>query len=136
MWWFGRHVLALPLAAVAPLSVGTSLRAARRLSRGHLGTILGLFVVTALASNVAVLLARAAGSLVTLIIVPERFRPIFGTGPWKGAAGPEVQLVTTIVASLLTLPLVTLTFSVVAFALVSEARDPLALRLDPSHSDR
>jgi hypothetical protein len=136
LWWFGRHVLALPLVAVAPLSAGASLRAARRLSRGRLGTILGLFVVTALASNVAVLLARAAGSLVTLIIVPERFRPIFGTGPWKGAAGPEVQLVTTIVASLLTLPLVTLTFSVVAFALVSEARDPLALKSDPSHSDR
>jgi hypothetical protein len=136
MWWFGRHVLALPLAAVAPLSAGAALREARRLSRGRLGTILGLFVVTALASNVAVLLARAAGSLVTLIVVPERFRPIFGTGPWKGAAGPEVQLVTTILASLLTLPLVTLTFSVAAFALVSEARDPLALKSDPPHSDR
>ena len=79
-----------------------------------------------------VLLARAVGSLLTLIVAPERFRPIFGRGPWAGAAGPEVQFATTVVAALLTLPLVTLPFSVVAFALVSESRDPLALKLERS----
>jgi hypothetical protein len=129
LWWFGRHVLALPLSAAVPLAPGSALGCARRLSRGRLGTILGLFIVTALASNVAVLLARAGGSLVTLVVAPERFRPIFGIGPWAGSAGPEVQLVTTAAATFLTLPLVTLTFSVVAFALVAEAEDPVALNL-------
>jgi len=132
LWWFGRHVLALPLGAVVAMSVGASLRYARQLSRGNLGTILGLFIVTTLASNVAVLLARAAGSLLTLLVAPDRFRPIFGTGPWAGAAGPEVQLLTTLAATLLTLPLITLAFSVTAFALVSAARDPVALK--PSHN--
>ncbi len=99
LWWFGRHVVALPLVAVVAMPARAALTHARRVSRGHVGTILGLFIVTALASNVVVLLARAVGSLATLLIAPERFRPIFGTGPWEGAAGPEVQLAATLVAT-------------------------------------
>ena len=130
LWWFGRHVVALPLVAVVAMPARAALTHARRVSRGHVGTILGLFIVAALASNVVVLLARAVGSLATLLIAPERFRPIFGTGPWEGAAGPEVQLAATLVATVLTLPLVLLTFSVTAFALVAGSPDPLALRSD------
>jgi len=130
LWCFGRHILALPIGAVVPTSATASLAYARRLSRGHLGMILGLFVVTTLGSHVAVLLARACGSLLMLIVAPERFRPIFGTGPWAGAAGPEVQLAATVAASYLTLPLVTLPFSVTAFALVAETGNPVALMPD------
>jgi hypothetical protein len=73
--------------------------------------------VTSLASQAIVLLTRAAGSLLTLLIAPERFRPIFGEGPLRSAAGAEVQLGATLLATFLTLPLVLLPLSVLCLHL-------------------
>lgn len=114
LWVFARHVLAIPLAALRDEPPFASLAAARRISRGRAGAVLGLFLVTTLAGNVVVLLSRAAGSLVTLLFAREHFRPIFGAGPLESSAGAWVQLGTTAAASLVMLPLLLLPCAVLA----------------------
>ncbi len=121
LWIFGRHVLAIPLAALRDEPPFASIAAGRRISRGHAGTVLGLFIVTALAGNVAVLLSRAAGSLVTLLVARDYYRPIFGAGPLDSSAGAWVQLGTTAAASLVMLPLLLLPCAILAVELERSA---------------
>jgi len=117
VWWLVRHVLAIPFQALDGGSPWASLRAARASSRGHVGAILGLLVVTAVASNVLVLVCRAAGSLATLLVAPGLFRPIFGEGPLRSAAGADVQRGATLLATLVMLPLMLLPLAVIAHRL-------------------
>ena len=86
-------------------------------TRGRVGSVLGLLVVTTVASSVLVLLCRAAGSLATLLVAPDRFRPIFGEGPLRSGAGAGVQLGATLAATFVTLPLVLLPLAVIAVSL-------------------
>jgi hypothetical protein len=125
LWALGRFVLALPLSAASDVSPLSALAIARRVSRGHVVTIVGLVVVTLLANSVVVLLSRAAGSLVTLLFWRDQFRPIFGTGPLEASAtgvGGLIQLGTTAVASFVTLPLILLPITVFALELTKEER--------------
>jgi hypothetical protein len=120
IWVLGRHALALPLGALAETSPISVVALANRLSRGHAGSILGLLIVTALANSVAVLLCRATAALVTLLVWPSQFRPIFGTGPLDAAttdAGAAILLGATGLATLVTLPLVLLPLSIFAVEL-------------------
>ncbi|HEY8551809.1 MAG TPA: hypothetical protein VIL35_17760 [Vicinamibacterales bacterium] len=111
---FARNVLAIPFAALGSRSVAATLLVGRRASQGQLITILGLLIVTTLASQVAVLLCRAAASLFTLFFAPGYYRPIFGEGPLDQGAGLVVQVGATLFASFLTLPLQLLPVSVIA----------------------
>jgi hypothetical protein len=111
LWVFGRHILAVPLAAILERPPFAILAAGRAISRGSLGSILGLFIVTTLAGNVAVLLCRLVGSLGTLLFAREYFRPIFGSGPLGTDAGLSVQFVATAIGTLITLPLQLLPFA-------------------------
>ena len=76
--------------------------------------MLGLLLVTVVASNVFVLLCRAAGSLATLLLAPDHFRPIFGEGPLGSGAGAGVQLGATLAATFVTLPLMLLPLAVLS----------------------
>jgi hypothetical protein len=116
-WWFGRHAIAIPVAALEHVSPWAALRAARHATRGRLGSVLGLFIVTSVFSNVFVLLSRMIGSLGTLLVAPDLFRPIFGEGPLKSADGAIVQLAATLLAAFVTLPLMLLPFAVLCLAL-------------------
>ena len=119
----GRHVIALPLSAVAETSPFGIMGLARRLSRGHTLSILGLLLVTALANTVLVLLCRAAAALVMLVVWPSQFRPIFGTGPLDAATtdiGAMILLGATAVATIVTLPLVLLPVSIFAVELTRQ----------------
>jgi hypothetical protein len=123
LWVLGRHVIALPLAAVAETSPFAILGLARRLSRGHVFSILGLLVVTDLANTAVVLLCRAAAALGTLLVWPSQFRPIFGTGPLDAATtdvGAMILLGATAVAAIVTLPLLFLPVSVFAVELTRQ----------------
>jgi hypothetical protein len=126
VWWLSRHVLAIPLQALEGGSPWASLRAARAATRGRVGTVLGLLVVTALAGNIVILLARAAGSLGTLVAAPDHFRPIVGEGPLRSAAGSGVQLGATLAATFVALPLMLLPLAVLALAL----QDPVSSGAD------
>jgi hypothetical protein len=121
-WWFGRHALAIPVAALEHVSPWAALRAARHATRGRLGSVLGLFIVTSVFSNVFVLLSRMVGSLGTLLVAPDRFRPIFGEGPLKSADGAIVQLGATLLAAFVTLPLMLLPFGVLTMAFYSQTQ--------------
>jgi hypothetical protein len=112
IWAFGRHVLAIPLAAILERPAIAILARGREMARGHTGSILGLFLVASLAGTVAVLLFRLAGSLATLMLAPDYFRPIFGSGPLESDAGLGVQIAMTAAATFLTLPLQLLPFAV------------------------
>ena len=120
LWWLGRHAMAIPLQVLAGGSAWASLRRARAATRGHAGSLLGLLLVTLLANQAVVLLTRAAGSLLTLIVAPEQFRPIFGEGPLRSTGGASVQIGATLLASLVTLPLVLLPLSVFCLSLTAE----------------
>jgi hypothetical protein len=123
LWTLGRHVIALPLAAVAETSPFAIVGLAHRLSRGHVASILGLLIVTDLANTVLVLLCRAAAALVMLFAWPSQFRPIFGTGPLNAATtdvGALVLLGATAVASVITLPLMLLPVSIFAVELTRQ----------------
>jgi hypothetical protein len=121
VWWLGRHAVAIPLQTLEGGSPWATLRTARAMTRGRIGSVLGLFIVTSVANSVLVLLCRAAGSLVTLLVAPDRFRPIFGEGPLRSTAGAGVQLAATLVATFVTLPLVLLPFAVLCLWLRDEA---------------
>jgi hypothetical protein len=125
-WWFGRHAIAIPVAALEHVSPWAALRAARQATRGRLGSVLGLFIVTSVFSNVFVLLSRMAGSLGTLLVAPDLFRPIFGEGPLKSADGAIVQLGATLLATFVTLPLMLLPFAVLCLALRTGPDQPRA----------
>jgi hypothetical protein len=123
LWMLGRHVIALPLAAVAETSPFTIVGLAHRLSRGHAGAILGLLIITDLANTAVVLLCRAAAALFTLVVWPSQFRPIFGTGPLDAATthpGAMILLGATVVGGLVTLPLFFLPISVFAVELTRQ----------------
>jgi hypothetical protein len=125
LWALGRLIVALPLSAASDVSPISALTIARRVSRGHVVTIVGLIVVTLLANSVVVLLSRAAGSLITLLFWREQFRPLFGTGPLEASAtgiGALVQLGTTALASVVTLPLILLPITVFALELTKDER--------------
>ena len=125
LWAFGRYGLALPLSAIVEKSPFAILGMASRMSRGHALSIVGLTIVTLLANSIAVLLSRAAGSLVTLLFWREQFRPIFGVGPLDAAAtgaGAYIQLGATLFAHALTLPLVMLPLAVFAVELTRDQR--------------
>jgi hypothetical protein len=125
LWALGRLIVALPLSAASDVSPFSALAIARRVSRGHAVTIVGLIVVTLLANSVVVLLSRAAGSLVTLLFWRDQFRPIFGTGPLEASAtgiGAAIQLGTTAIASVVTLPLILLPIAVFALELTKDER--------------
>jgi hypothetical protein len=125
LWVLGRHAVALPLAVIAESSPFAVVALANRLSRGHAGSILGLLIVTDLATNAVVLACRAAAALATLLFWPSQFRPIFGTGPLDAATtdvGAAILLGATGIATLVTLPLVFLPLSVFAVEL-TRARD-------------
>jgi hypothetical protein len=125
LWAFGRYAMALPLSAIAEASPLMIVRLSAHLGRGHAMSIVGLTIVTLLANGVAVLLGRAAGSLVTLLFWREQFRPIFGAGPLDAAAtgaGAWIQLGATVFANVLTLPLVLLPLSVFAVELTRDDR--------------
>jgi hypothetical protein len=120
LWWFGRHAIAIPIQTLAPRSAWSALRTARQATRGRVGAVLGLVIVTQCAGNVLVLLSRMAGSLATLLVAPDRFRPIFGEGPLRSADGAIVQLGATLVATFVVLPLMLLPFSIIWSAWVAE----------------
>jgi len=123
LWLLARHAIALPLAAVAETSPFAIIGLARRLSRGHAGSILGLLVITDLANTAVVLLCRAAAALFTLVAWPSQFRPIFGPGPLDAATthpGAMILLGATVVAMLVTLPLFFLPLSVLAVELTRQ----------------
>jgi hypothetical protein len=116
LWWLGRHAIAIAMCALEPISPWAALRAARRVTKGRVWAVLGLVIVTQCASNVLVLLSRMAGSLATLLVAPDRFRPIFGEGPLRSADGAIVQLGATLTAAIVMLPLMLLPFAVVTLA--------------------
>lgn len=116
VWWFGRHAIAIPLHTLEGGSPWATLRTAGALTRGRVGPVLGLVIVTGVANSVLVLACRAAGSLMTLLVAPDWFRPIFGEGPLRSSAGAGVQLAATLVATFVTLPLVLLPLSVLCLA--------------------
>ena len=123
LWVLGRHVVALPLAAVAETSPFAIVGLARRLSKGHVGSILGLLVIADLAITAVVLLCRAAAALFTLVAWPSQFRPIFGTGPLDAATthpGAMILLGATAVAGVAMLPLLFLPVSVFAVELTRQ----------------
>jgi hypothetical protein len=115
-WWLARHAIAIALCALEPISPWAALRAARDTTRGRVWAVLGLVIVTQCASNVLVLFSRMAGSLATLLVAPDRFRPIFGEGPLRSADGAIVQLGATLAATFVLLPLMLLPFAVVTVA--------------------
>jgi hypothetical protein len=123
VWAIGRHIIALPLAAVAETSPFAIVGLANRLSRGHVASILGLLIVADLANAVLVMLCRAAAALVMLFAWPSQFRPIFGIGPLNPATtdvGAMVLLGATAVASIVTLPLLLLPVSIFAVELTKQ----------------
>lgn len=126
LWWLGRNAIAIALCALEPVSPWAALRTARRATKGRVWAVLGLVIVTQCASNVLVLLSRMTGSLATLLVAPDRFRPIFGEGPLRSADGASVQLGATLAATFVMLPLMLLPFAVVA----------LVWRPDPSQPGR
>jgi hypothetical protein len=123
LWWFGRHAIAIPIQTLAPGSAWSALRTARHATRGRVGAVLGLVIVTQCAGNVLVLLSRMAGSLATLLVAPDRFRPIFGEGPLRSADGAIVQLGATLVATFVVLPLMLLPFSIIWLAWATEGTE-------------
>ena len=121
LWYLARHTPAIALGALGALSPRTALRTARAATTRRAWAVLGLVIVTQCASNVVVLLSRMAGSLGTLLVAPDRFRPIFGEGPLRSADGAIVQLGATLAATFVMLPLMLLPFAVVALAWQDDA---------------
>lgn len=126
LWFLARHMPAIALSALTPRSSLAALAESRAATKGRVWTVLGLVIVTQCASNVVVLLSRMAGSLGTLLIAPERFRPIFGEGPLRSADGAIVQLGATLAATFVMLPLMLLPFAVlvVEWSRGATATDP------------
>ena len=116
LWWLGRHAIAIAICPLEQLSPWAALRAARQTTKGRVWAVLGLVIVTQCASSVLVLLSRMTGSLATLLVAPDRFRPIFGEGPLRSPDGALVQLGATLAATFVMLPLMLLPFAVVAVA--------------------
>jgi hypothetical protein len=120
LWFLSRSLPAIAVGAIASLSPVAALRASRAATRRRVWAVLGLVIVTQCASNVVVLLSRMAGSLGTLLVAPDLFRPIFGEGPLRSADGAVVQLAATLAATAVMLPLMLLPFAVVAVAWTDE----------------
>jgi hypothetical protein len=116
LWYLARHTIAIAISALEPRAPWAALRAARETTRGRVWAVLGLVIVTQCAGNVLVLLSRMVGSLATLLVAPDRFRPLFGEGPLRSADGAIVQLGATLAASFVMLPLMLLPFAVVTLA--------------------